>query len=88
MMRDIIEELCEGCYEPRFQPSREYIQRRKEDDPLWNQVAETFGLEFVDRLWSGANASSSEQGRNMFRHGFHLGALLMLDLLYEPPRPV
>ena len=85
-MRDIIEELCEGCYEPKFRPSKEYIERRVEDEPLWNKVMETFGLDFVDRLWSGASAYSSEQDRNMFRHGFHLGALLMLDLLYEPPQ--
>ena len=87
-MRDIIEELCSGCFDTRFHASKEYLRQVKEDEPLWDQVAEVFGPEFVDELWSGISILGAEAERSMFRQGFHLGALLMLDLLYGPPQPV
>ena len=54
-MRDIIEELCSGCFDTRFHASKEYLRQVKEDEPLWDQVAEVFGPEFVDELWSNLN---------------------------------
>ena len=44
-MRDIIEELCSGCFDTRFHASKEYLRQVKEDEPLWDQVAEVFGPE-------------------------------------------
>ena len=87
-MRNILDELYEGYYEPRFSPSEEYRRRSKADEGLWEKVQEAYGARFVDELCSGINALSVEEERSMFRHGFHLGALLMLDLLYEPPQSV
>ncbi len=87
-MRDIIEELYSGSYEPKFHASKEYMQRNEADRALWDQVSAAFGIDFVDDLWSSVNALSAEEEQSMFRHGFHLGALLMLDLLYDPPQPV
>lgn len=85
-MRDIIKELCFGCYEPEFRVTKEYARNRDGDEDLWKRVVEAFGIEYADRLWNDAYRYSREEDRSVFRQGFHLGALLMLDLLYDPPQ--
>ena len=87
-MRDILEELYNGAYRPSFHPSKEYCQIRDEQSALLDKVERAFSWNFVNDLETGEGLLHAEEELNAFRHGFHLGAALMLELLYPPPQSV
>ena len=84
-MRNIIEELFLGNYEPSFHPSEEYCRLRSEQIRRLEKVRKGFSRKFVNDLETGEALLQGEEELSAFRHGFHLGALLMLDLLYGEP---
>ena len=85
-MRDILEELYDGGYRPGFHPSEEYSKLRVEQAAILDQIEKAFSWGFVDRLETVEGLLMAETELGAFRHGFHLGASLMLELLYAPPR--
>ena len=87
-MRAILEDIYCGNYQPEFISSTKHDASRKEEVALWDQVRDTMGLDFVDKLYTGQSSLNLGHEINAFRQGFHLGAMLMLDLLYDAPQRV
>lgn len=77
-MTDILREICLGNYEPQI----DFHPAGKKTDRLWEQAAEILGAETVNALLMSEHESNLEENLDMFREGFRLGALLMLELFY------
>lgn len=82
---DILETLYDGEYRPRFHPTEEYSKLRAEQMAILEQIEEALSWGFVDKLETVEGLIMAETELSAFRHGFHLGASLMLELLYAPP---
>ena len=85
-METILETLYDGAYRPRSCPTEEYNKLRREHMALLDQIEKAFSWGFVDKLETVEGLLTAETELSAFRHGFHLGASLMLELLYAPPR--
>ena len=87
-MKSVLTEIYSGDLSGRFHPSKEYVKRRDERIAYMEQVQEVFGYDFMDKMATLDALMAVEEDENTFQRGFRLGALLMLELLYEPPQPV
>ncbi len=85
-MRDILEELYTGRYTPGFHPSEESRQMRGEYAAMLEKVQKAFSWNFVNELETLDGLLLAEEKLRAYRSGFHLGASLMLELLYAPPQ--
>lgn len=85
---DILSELYNGDFRPGFKPSAEYIKLRDEHIAYMNEVQEAFGFKFMEEMALRETLMAAEEEECAFRHGFRLGALLMLELLYNARQSV
>ena len=80
----IIEELYSGSYRSPFHPSEQYKEFRDEHIRLMEKVNRALGFKFIGELEESEAPMRIEEEEAAFRDGFHLGAMLMLELLYTP----
>ena len=85
-MNNVLEELYYGNYEMEFHRTEKYRQAAAAYEQLLEKIRKGFNQEFVTELENTEAKLHEEEAFSVFRNGFHLGALLMIDLLHEPPQ--
>ena len=72
-MTDILKELFESPYYCGY-------------DRTGEQVTRLVGLDLVDEIYNTEAEIASIKNLQWYKEGFHLGAMLMLELLYTPSK--
>ena len=83
-MKNMLEEIYRGSYERTFVRSPEYEKAVQEMDKVWSAAEQTIDKETLEALWDTTAAISIYESYSDFRHGFRLGAALMLEVFAAP----
>lgn len=80
-MTHCLEQLFELEYEEIFPTSSQCKPLKRQAYPMYEQIHQTLGVDFADRLSQLHGDMEELSGHLLFRRGFYLGARLMLDVL-------
>ncbi len=80
-MTHCLEQLFELEYEEIFPTSPQCKTLKRQAYPMYEQIHQTLGVDFADRLSQLHGDMEELSGHLLFRRGFYLGARLMLDVL-------
>lgn len=80
-MTHCLEQLFELEYEEIFPTSPQCKTLKRQAYPMYEQIHQTLGVDFADRLSQLHGDMEELSGRLLFQRGFYLGARLMLDVL-------
>jgi hypothetical protein len=86
IMTDILKELFESPYYCGYDRTEELTELEKKLSSLWEQVTRLVGLDLVDEIYNTEAEIASIKNLQWYKEGFHLGAMLMLELLYTPSK--
>ena len=81
-----LEQLFELEYEEIFPTSPQCKALKQQAYPMYEQIHQTLGVDFADRLSQLHGDMEELSGRLLFQRGFYLGARLMLDVLEHGER--
>lgn len=85
-MTHCLEQLFELEYEEIFPTSPQCKTLKRQAYPMYEQIHQTLGVDFADRLSQLHGDMEELSGHLLFRRGFYLGARLMLDVLEHGER--
>lgn len=85
-MTHCLEQLFELEYEEIFPTSPQCKTLKRQAYPMYEQIHQTLGVDFADRLSQLHGDMEELSGRLLFQRGFYLGARLMLDVLEHGER--
>ena len=85
-MTHCLEQLFELEYEEIFPTSPQCKTLKRQAYPMYEQIHQTLGVDFADRLSQLHGDMEELSGRLLFRRGFYLGTRLMLDVLEHGER--
>ena len=85
-MTHCLEQLFELEYEEIFPTSPQCKTLKRRAYPMYEQIHQTLGVDFADRLSQLHGDMEELSGRLLFQRGFYLGARLMLDVLEHGER--
>lgn len=80
-MTHCLEQLFELEYEEIFPTSPQCKTLKRQAYPMYEQIHQTLGVDFADRLSQLHGDMEELSGHLLFQRGFYLGARLMLDVL-------
>ena len=86
IMTDILKELFESPYYCGYDRTEELTELEKKLSSLWEQVTRLVGLDLVDEIYNTEAEIANIKNLQWYKEGFHLGAMLMLELLYTPSK--
>ena len=85
-MTHCLEQLFELEYEEIFPTSPQCKTLKRQVYPMYEQIHQTLGIDFADRLSQLHGDMEELSGKLLFQRGFYLGARLMLDVLERGER--
>ena len=85
-MTHCLEQLFELEYEEIFPTSPQCKTLKRQAYPMYEQIHQTLGVDFADRLSQLHGDMEELSGRLLFQRGFYLGTRLMLDVLEHGER--